>query len=474
MFSVQTNITDCNFQGFSTGINVSGYVQGVFAENSAIIGNWWGINWQGASAATTYPAASAVSAGSTTIYLSPANAAAVLAAKSSLVNGSGISPQSRIPGSGINTSTGAITVSPATIGSITAGESLSFQTYFTGEALNVVNCTFAAAYRDIIATWLGFGQIENSSFLRSSLAASTWAAIDLEECNNSSVVANQILGAFTGSETGIIVNSLGSQGTAPNLVTSNVINGIYGYAIVLGGTTQNTTTVANTGYACIAAVSANQQNINPIFGNQTNGNPPDISLNTATGDLNFNGRSFIFGNNSSTNLAFTINSATGGGNLNFSEAGLTNWIVGGSAASLVFARCVTPGIQTDAPFVIDTATGSLTLLHNLTIGGGFIRQGMASSTPISGSTVAIPAGVTDYRILGGSGLATLIVELPATPANGQAVRISSQVAITSLLLRDGAGGTSDVQTPPTAIAAGGALSAQWNAQASVWWCSVGS
>jgi hypothetical protein len=478
MFSVQTDITDCGIQGFSTGISVSGYVQGVFVENSAIIGNWWGINWQGASAAMTYPAASSVSTGSSTIYISPANAAALLAAKGAIVNGTGISPQTRITSTGgvlnINTSTGAVGISPATTGAVTSGESISFQTYYTGEAMNVVNCTFNASYRDIYASWLGFVQIENSSFLRFGLSGSSWAAIDLEECNNCSVSANQILGAFSGSESGIIINSLGPQGGAPNLVTGNVANGIDGYGIVLGGTTQNTTTIANTCYACIACVSASLQNVNPIFGNQSNDNPPDISLNTATGALAFNGSSFTFGSNSSVNVGFTINSAAGGGNLNFAEAGLPNWIIGGSSTNLVVGRYVTPGTLTDIPFILDTATGSLVLQHNLTIGGSIQRQGMASSTPSSGSTIAIASGVSDYRILGSTTLAALTVELPASPANGQTIRVSSQVAITALALRDAAGGTSDVQTPPTTLIAGGGFSAQWNAGASVWWCSSGS
>jgi hypothetical protein len=477
-FSVQTDITDSSIQGFSAGINVTGYVQGLFVENSAIIGDWWGINWQGVSAATSYSAASSVPAGSSTIYLSPSDAAALLASEGAIVNGSGISPQTRIANTGsslnINTSTGAITINTPTTAAIAPGQSLTFVTYFTAEALNVINCTFNATYRGIYGSWLGFSQIENCSFLRGGLAASNWAAIDLEECNNTTVSANQILGAFSGSETGIIINSLGGQGGAPNVVTGNVVNGVSGYGIVLGGTTKNTTTVANTGYACVAAVSSSQQNVNPIFGNQSNDNPPDMSLNTATGVLYFNGKSFVFGNNTATNVNFSINSAAGGGNLNFSADGLSNWIVGGSAYSLAIARCVTPGVETDIPFVLDTATGSLSLLYRLTIGGTVQQQGMVSSAPSSGATVAISAGVSDYRILGSSPLSALTVELPASPVNGQMIRVSSQVAIASLSVRDSGGGMSDVQAPPVALLAGGAFSAQWNASASVWWCSVGS
>jgi hypothetical protein len=477
-FSIQTDITDSSIQGFSAGINVTGYVQGLFVENCAIIGDWWGISWQGVSAAVTYSAASSMPAGSSTIYLAPSDAAALIASKGSIVNGSGISPQTRITNAGavlsINASTGAVTINAPTTAVIASGQSLTFETYFAAEALNVVNTTFNASYRGIYGSWLGFTQIENCSFLRFGVAASNWAAIDLEECNNATVSANQILGAYSGSENGIIINSLGGQGSAPNVITGNVVNGVLGYGIVLGGTTKNTTAAANTGYACVAAVSSNQQNANSIFGNQSNDSPPDISLNTATGSLCFNGRSFIFGNNTSTNVNFTINSVAGGGNLNFSAGGLPNWIVGGSASSLVVARCVTAGVLTDIPLVLDSATGGLTLLYRLTIGGTLQQQGMASSVPSSGDTIAISAGVSDFRILGSSPLSTLTVELPASPVNGQMIRVSSQVAVTLLNVRDSASGGLDVQTPPAALLAGGAFSAQWNAAASVWWCSVGS
>jgi hypothetical protein len=116
----------------------------------------------------------------------------------------------------------------------------------------------------------------------------------------------------------------------------------------------------------------------------------------------------------------------------------------------------------------------LSLQHNLTVGGTFQRQGMGSSTPSSGGTVAIGAGISDYRILGSSALAALTIELPASPINGQTVRVSSKVTITALTLKDGSGATSDLQTPPTTLAAGTAFSAQWNAATSLWWCSVGS
>ena len=106
--------------------------------------------------------------------------------------------------------------------------------------------------------------------------------------------------------------------------------------------------------------------------------------------------------------------------------------------------------------------------------GSMQRQGMAYATPAAGSTVTIGGGISDYRILGGASLASLIIRLPQSPANGQMVRISTQVGIGALTVADGVGGTSDVQTPPSALTAGSAFAAQWNAATSAWWCSIGA
>jgi hypothetical protein len=103
-------------------------------------------------------------------------------------------------------------------------------------------------------------------------------------------------------------------------------------------------------------------------------------------------------------------------------------------------------------------------------GGIAARLGMASSTPTTGGVVAIGAGISDYRILGGGTLAALSVELPAAPANGQPVRVTSQVAITALTVKDSAGSTADIQTGPSSLTAGGGFSAIWNQAASAWWC----
>jgi hypothetical protein len=108
------------------------------------------------------------------------------------------------------------------------------------------------------------------------------------------------------------------------------------------------------------------------------------------------------------------------------------------------------------------------------VGGTLARLSMGSSTPSSGATVSIAAGVSDYRILGSAVLASLTIELPPQPVNGQIIRVSSQVGISALAVRDGVGGSADVQTPPAAMNAGSAFSAQWNATSSAWWCCIGA
>jgi hypothetical protein len=412
MFSVQSGMTDCQIQGFSTGIYVTGNVQGVFIENSGVIGNWRSVNWQGSSPALSVNATAAVGAGTMTIYVSPADAATLSAAQSNILSGSGVSPRSTV--TSINTTTGAISLNTQLAGAVAIGDALSFSTGYLAEALNISNSTFGGSLVGILANDVGFVQITNSSIEGGPTIAPTWAGIELDECNNCNVVGNQILGSGMYlppllSKTGIIIRTTGGNGNAPNTVVGNAINGIYGYGIKLAGTVCNTTVMGNPCFAVLDAVNADVQIGNMILGNKSNTSLPEISLNPATKDLDFNAKIFNF-------------------------AG------------------------------------------NLAVTGSVSRSGMASCTPTSGSAVKVPAGVTDFRILGSTPLQALTIELPSAPGNGLFVHISSQVAINALTVQDGAGNVFDVQTPPSALAAGTGFNAQWNAApvvGPVWWCSVG-
>jgi hypothetical protein len=284
MFAVQIDFTDCNIQGFSTGVGISKYVQGVSMNNVAIIGDWWGINWQGASPPTTYRAASTTPAGSP-IVVSPANAA--LLSNDMIVNGPGIEPQSRI--AAINKSTGQITLRPAPTGSVASGASVAFQVYYVAEGLNVVNGSFNATYRDIQDDWGSFVQVSNSTFLQYGTSAPNWSAIDLEEANNNTINGNSILGHFTGTENGIIISSISGQGKAPNAVMGNIVNGVTSAGIHLGGvggslasgTVSNTTVVGNVIYAARTAVASNVPNMNQILANGFNGLVSNFSADTS-------------------------------------------------------------------------------------------------------------------------------------------------------------------------------------------------
>jgi hypothetical protein len=419
LFAVSIALTDCIIQGYSTGLYVYGYVQGVTVAGCTIIGNWWGINWVGITAGVSYPATATTTAGNPIVV---SVAAAAQLAVGMVVNGTGIAPQSRI--TAINKTNGQISLTPVTTGAVTSGEGISFQTITTSEQMNIVNSTFNAQYRDILVSWGSLSTITGSTFVRFNSASTTWAAIDLEECNNNVVSGNTILGSFSGIETGIIVSSLGQQGTTPNLVTSNVISSVNGAGVALGGTSttvtggtvSNTTVIGNAANGTDAVVVSNLQNVNTIVGNSFNGVPTDFTLNTNTGAL--------------TLLPRIISVNPNGGVTSF----------GGPVS---FASVVE-------------------------------RQAMATATPSTGQTIGIPYETSDFRILGSGSLSSLIVALPAIPTNGQVIRVSTQVAIANLTVKDSGGGLTDIQTPPTTLAAGGAFSAQWNAAAGSWWCSVGS
>ena len=483
MFSSSVMITDCILEGYSNGLSVGNYVQGVLVENSTILANYYNIYWAGALPPVAYPATAATTAGNP---LQVGTVTAALLNVGMLVNGANIAPQSVI--ASINTATGSVVLNPPTSGTVTSGQTITFQAPTGCEELNVSNCTFSAAICDIYLQYVSLSTITGSTLIRflpnpSTPLSSTWAGIGLQDGNNNIVSGNTILGSFQNNETGIY-NSTQAAGLTkvPNSIIGNTVSSLSGAGIVLGGIgpsltgglVANTTVIGNVTEGVSAGVVSNIENANTIFGNQYNDNPPDITTSTRTGAFYFNYGNFTFGNNNTSNLQISLNSSGGGGNINFQQAGLDNWLLGGNPSSFGIARYVTPGALTDIPFSIDNATGSVALLHNLTIGGTFIRTAMASSTPSSGIVVGIPPGISDYRILGSATLPSLTVELPASPANGLAIRVSSQIAITTLTVRDQNGGTGYVQAAPVTLAAGGGFSAQWNSAASAWWCSVGS
>lgn len=67
----------------------------------------------------------------------------------------------------------------------------------------------------------------------------------------------------------------------------------------------------------------------------------------------------------------------------------------------------------------------------------------------AGTTVTIPSNVTNYVLNPAGTLATLTVVLPATPNDGQLVRLSSSQTVTALTLNANAGQT--VSNAPSAL-----------------------
>jgi hypothetical protein len=265
MFAVQLDFTDSSVGGFSTGIFVTGYVQGIFVVNGAIIGDWRGIDWRGVGPGTTFTAASTTMPGKP-IVVSPADAARL--ALGMVAEGAGMAPVSRI--AAIDAKTGQVTLSPAPTRAVVGGQGITFHVYYVAEALNVTNSTFNATHRDILDDWGAFVQVTNSSLLQFRSNAPDWAAIDLEETNNNTIIGNNILGQFKGNENGIIINGLGGQGHAPTTVVGNVINGVTGAGIQLGGTVRNVVVTGNNVFAAAAAVRSTLPNAISASANRLN------------------------------------------------------------------------------------------------------------------------------------------------------------------------------------------------------------
>jgi hypothetical protein len=398
MYCVQTNLTDTSVTGFSCGIYVTGYVQGVFVENGAIIGNWWGINAVGISPPTTVPTTAGASVGATTIYVSPANAAILKAGDFSIINGTGLAPQTGVTSTSgvlnINTSTGAIQISPAATGTVSNGESLSFQTSYVAEALQVTgNTTFNATYRDILVSWYGFVQIVGASMLQFGTTASDFAGIDCEECNNVTIAENQIIGSVASYNAhtpgnGIIVSSAGGQGSFPVTIQGNCCNGFYGYGVTLGsaGRTVSGSTVSNasvTGNNFFAVLDGVAEAVpNQLGPNIINGNP---KFSTSDGVL-------TVGSSAATYSGLTMKQASGGGNVTWAQGDASTWIMTGTPTNWTLNRYQTPGTLTDTPITVDNATGGVKVKNGMSI---FNQPPLTGAANITGSRSSNTADVLE-------------------------------------------------------------------------------
>lgn len=75
--------------------------------------------------------------------------------------------------------------------------------------------------------------------------------------------------------------------------------------------------------------------------------------------------------------------------------------------------------------------------------------GWTNPTAVTGGSVVIPNGVTNYVLRPAGTLSTLTITLPSAPSDGQIVRVSSSATITTLTL-SGAG-SQTVSNAPTAL-----------------------
>jgi hypothetical protein len=428
-------------QGYSVGVNVTGYVQGVFVGNgTSIIGDYDGIRWVGVSAAANYTTNGVTALGNGTLHFAAGTLGSIQVGD--IANGTGVAPNARVQS--INNGAGTLVVSPVATGTVMAGAVVGFQHNQFAEELAVVNSSFNASHRGIYASFGGWHSVMSSTFLRFGSAAPTWAAIEFYE-NNNFVIANNpgIYGQATGTENGIIINSTDYVGDAPGTITGNVGGSLHSAWIALQGTTTNTVVSGNNCFGCLGG---NVSNANPAsnltFVNRYN-DTNDISLNTSTGVLttpysfsaaNLTASGLLtatgdtsLGANAAAHYNVSLNAATGASKqFLYNSAGLNRWIQvvsganggGDTGDDMSFCRSSDAGTLIDCPVLFARSTGSVSLLHDISA-SNIVATGAltASSTRITTtSTVAGIGAAWGTCNAGINGKRGLVSDAAATPA----------------------------------------------------------
>jgi hypothetical protein len=433
MFSTGVALTNGTvLEGFSTGLAITGYMQGMMvAPTCSIVGAWWGLNWTGVSGPTNYAAASTVTSGSV-IYVSTAAAAALIAGGFTQVSGTGITPDTSI--SSVNAGTGAITLGAPLVGTVTSGETLSFAVYYYAEVLDATSVAFNSVYRDVYLLSVDSASIIGCNFLKISNAASDWAAIECAECAFTSIVGNFVEGLFHGDENGILYTASSGVGAAPVAMTGNAFTSIAGVGVALNGsgfagtgaTVAAAVVTGNSFFACAATVTAETQGSNIILNNVLSGSPPDISVNVATGHLiitnpavDMTAGLLYVGSNTASVAGLTLNVESGApAAFSIANVGELAWQIGVlSGEDFSLARHdPTTGDYEDTPFSISSSTGVITM-------GGTVDVGTLNVATLNVTTALnVPEGVIE---VGSNTAAVAGIEMNVAANNPQAFSLKN-------------------------------------------------
>jgi hypothetical protein len=418
MFGVSYDLSDSFITGYSTGLSVTGWVQGVFASNDAIIADYYGIRWNGVTPAINHTT-NALTASGTTLSFPAGSLGTVVVGD--FVSGTNIYLNTTV--ASVNNSTGQVVLANAVTGPVSAGATIAFQHYGVAEELAVTNSTFNASYRGIYAGFGGFHSVISSTILRWDALASDWSGIEFYETTGFAIgPANTYHGNGTGAEHMIKINSGAADNYYPAIVMGNNGNGINGSGILLAGTVKGTTVEGNSCYSCASVVDNSANPFNNTVG---------INTLNGVGNLWFDGfgslRSpgfTIIGLDASTSSVLEINAVAGGSkNLSFnSTTALADWIIGVGGArgggntgdDMTVCRYTDLGVVIDCPLTMARSTGKATFIHDVDTSAGI--------TTVSNVAFALPPLVSGLPTCNaGTAYTMRAVSDALAPAYGAAV-----------------------------------------------------
>jgi hypothetical protein len=226
-------------QGYSTGLLVTGPVQGVtVAPGVQIIGDNYGIKAVGSGTPVNYTTTGTIAPGQTTLQFAPGTFGGVVPI--AVLNVAGVPPNANI--TNINTATGVVTFFPAATGTEAAGQTATIAPYYSMEEIAASGASFNANascfYAQAVTNVSVIGPA--STCIRFTTAGGTFAGVDFENSSAGFIGAGMVFnGQNTGTEHAIVINSQGYVGQVGPMTVNDVTGSSFASGFVeLTGTTQ--------------------------------------------------------------------------------------------------------------------------------------------------------------------------------------------------------------------------------------------
>lgn len=263
-FTTAISATNVVLQGGSCGLSITGYMQGVFFTSPTIIGQYDGVRIIGYGSPSSHVTTGATSGGT---VLQFASGSLIGVNVGDIVLGSTLPTGARV--TAVNNTSGQVTI--AITVTVSSGTALTIQPYSASEDVGIIGGTFNACHRCIYMTWGSLSRVIGATFIRFPNGyTGDYAAIEFNESNDNKVSGNTIFGSLTGTETGVLFSSNGSQGQTPSICAENFLRNLAGPGVHLQGTTANTVAALNNAEGTASVVVEDIANANQLIGNVYN------------------------------------------------------------------------------------------------------------------------------------------------------------------------------------------------------------